>query len=114
MDSIHDMGGMDGFGPLEIDPGEPVFKEPWEGRVFAINMAMGAWGKWNLDASRHCKEHMEPATYLASRCFERWLYGAETLAIEHGLITRQELEARQREIAAEMAAEMAAEDGEDG
>ena len=31
--TIHDMGGMHGFGPVEAEPNEPVFHETWEGRV---------------------------------------------------------------------------------
>ena len=28
--SIHDMGGMHGFGPVEPEPNEPVFHADWE------------------------------------------------------------------------------------
>ncbi len=28
--TIHDMGGMHGFGPVEAEPNEPVFHEDWE------------------------------------------------------------------------------------
>ena len=41
MDGIHDMGGMDGFGPIPIEQDEPVFHAPWEGRVWALNAALG-------------------------------------------------------------------------
>ena len=44
MDGIHDMGGMDGFGKVDPEPNEPVFHENWEGRVLAMNRAMGASG----------------------------------------------------------------------
>ena len=53
MDSIHDMGGTDDFGRLDIEQDEPVFHEPWEDRGFAMNIAMGAWGKWNCPSSKH-------------------------------------------------------------
>ena len=33
MNGIHDLGGMHGFGPVEIERDEPVFHEGWEGRV---------------------------------------------------------------------------------
>ena len=36
MNGIHDMGGMDGFGPIEPETDEPVFHEAWEGRVLAL------------------------------------------------------------------------------
>ena len=39
--TIHDMGGMHGFGPVEAEPNEPVFHAEWEGRVLAMQRAMG-------------------------------------------------------------------------
>ena len=95
MDGIHDMGGMDGFGPIPIERDEPVFHAPWEGRVYAINTAVGAWGKWNIDAGRYGIELLHPALYLQSSYYERWLYRNENLMVEHGLITQDELESGQ-------------------
>jgi len=43
---------------------------------------------------RHAIERMEPGHYLTSSYYERWLTAAATLAVEHGLVTRSELEAR--------------------
>ena len=53
MNGVHDMGGQQGMGPIQFEKNEPVFHAPWEGRVYAINRTLGAWRKWNLDASRH-------------------------------------------------------------
>ena len=36
MNSIHDMGGMHGFGPIEVEKNEPVFHADWESRVYAL------------------------------------------------------------------------------
>ena len=91
MDGIHDMGGMDGFGPLPIERDEPVFHAPWEGRVYAMNTAVGVWGKWNIDAGRYGIEMRDPALYLQSSYYERWLYRNENLLVEHGIITCEEL-----------------------
>ena len=44
MNGIHDMGGMQDMGPIEREENEPVFHHPWEGRVYAMNRAMNAWG----------------------------------------------------------------------
>ena len=60
MDGIHDMGGMQGWGSVAIDPDEPVFREPWHGRAFAMGaMSMGLSGT-NLDAFRHGLERLHP------------------------------------------------------
>ena len=44
MNSIHDMGGMHGFGPIRPEKNEPVFHARWEGRILAIYSALGALG----------------------------------------------------------------------
>jgi nitrile hydratase beta subunit len=92
MDGIHDMGGMDGFGPIPIEQDEPVFHAPWEGRVWALNSALGALGKWNIDAGRYTMEQLDPALYLQSAYYQRWLCRTENILIAHDMVTRQELE----------------------
>jgi nitrile hydratase subunit beta len=95
MNGIHDMGGMDGLGPVRREANEPAFHADWERRAFAIvNLAMAAAGI-NIDEFRHAIERIPPARYLASSYYERWLAAAETLLIEHGVITREELLAKQ-------------------
>jgi nitrile hydratase subunit beta len=56
MNGVHDMGGMQGMGPIQPEKGEPVFHATWEGRAYAVTRAMGTWRKWNLDASRYQRE----------------------------------------------------------
>ena len=95
MDGIHDLGGMTGFGPVEVEPGEPVFHQPWEGRTFAMNaLGIVVLGAYNADEYRHAIERMEPAHYLAASYYERVLTGVATLLVEKGIVTREELEAR--------------------
>jgi len=62
MNGVHDMGGMHGMGPIQEEKNEPVFHELWESRVFALRRAMGAWGKWNIDVTRHEVELVPPST----------------------------------------------------
>ena len=92
MNSVHDLGGMHGFGPVRPEKNEPVFHARWEGRVFALNRAVGAWGKWNIDASRHQKERIPPAEYLRTSYFEKFLIGMTELLVSSGLVTRAEVE----------------------
>ena len=91
MNGIHDMGGMDGFGPIPIEHDEPVFHAEWEGRLYAINSVMGAWGEWNIDAGRACMERLDPVVYLQSPYYQRWLYRMENLLVERGMVTPGEL-----------------------
>src|SRR6185503_18569594 len=93
VNGVHDMGGMHGFGPVEPEPGEPVFHAEWERRAFALALAMGATGTWNLDGSRFARESIPPARYLASSYYEIWLGALEHQLEEHGLVSPAELEA---------------------
>ena len=42
MNGVHDMGGMDGFGKVEVEPKEPMFHAGWEARVLAMVRASQA------------------------------------------------------------------------
>jgi nitrile hydratase beta subunit len=98
MNGAHDLGGMHGFGPVDPEPNEPVFHAEWERRVFALNVSTGFLGKWNIDMSRHAREHMPPAEYLATTYYEHWLWGLERLLVEQGLLTPAEIDARVKDL----------------
>jgi nitrile hydratase subunit beta len=91
MNGVHDMGGMHGMGAIQREKNEPVFHARWESRVFALNRAVAAWGKWNNDASRHAKELIPPAEYLRFSYYERFLVGMIELLVKTGLVTRAEV-----------------------
>lgn len=90
MNGVHDLGGMHGFGPVVREGNEPVFHADWEKRVFAINLALAARVR-NIDEFRHAIERMPPARYLSASYYEKWLYAIETLLLEKGIATREEL-----------------------
>jgi nitrile hydratase len=92
MNGIHDMGGMHGMGPVQHEQNEPVFHEKWEGRIWAINQAIKAWKRWNIDAGRHAIEQIPPADYLRMSYYERWLVRNIALLVKHGLLTQQEVD----------------------
>ena len=93
MNGVHDMGGMDGFGKVEIEPNEPVFHEEWEGRVMALVRAMGAAGAFNIDTSRFYREALPPHVYLSSSYYKKWLLGLEDLLVDQGYVAPDEVEA---------------------
>lgn len=92
MNGIHDMGGMDGMGPIEPERDEPLFHAPWEARALALSLAMAGWRKWNIDASRHARERIPPADYLRFSYYEKWIAGLCDLMLQHGLVTQAELD----------------------
>jgi len=91
MNSVHDMGGMHGMGPVVIEPDEPVFHSDWEKRVFATRLACAYHRRWNSDINRYAVERMPPADYLASSYYEHVLFGLETVLVEQGVVTAEEL-----------------------
>src|SRR5437660_9025791 len=92
MNGVHDLGGMHGMGPIENERNEPVFHTRWEARAFALTLAMGAWRKWNIDASRHSRELIPPVEYLRMSYYEKWIAGLVELSVQAGLVTREEIE----------------------
>jgi nitrile hydratase len=91
MNGIHDMGGMHGLGPIEIEKDAPVFHAPWEGRVMALGDTMGAWGSWSVDRFRYLRETIAPVGYLAKPYYEQWLMTFLRLFREDGLVSEAEL-----------------------
>jgi len=91
MNGVHDMGGMDGFGKVEPEPKEPVFHAPWEGRVLAMQRAMGYAGAWPIDASRFAQERLAPQAYLGASYYQRWALAMERNLVERGYAETDEL-----------------------
>jgi nitrile hydratase len=91
--TIHDMGGMHGFGPVEAEANEPPFHEAWEGRVLAMQRATGFMGLWSIDGGRASLETLPPVTYLQSSYYQRWFLGLEKRVVAHGLVGADELAA---------------------
>jgi nitrile hydratase len=94
MDGVHDLGGLDGFGPVDASPSEPVFHEDWERRAFRVNMAvlmgLGPGGA----RFRHSIERMDPVHYLSSTYYEHWLTSSASLLVEAGRVSAAELAER--------------------
>jgi len=45
VDGVHDLGGLDGFGPVEHTDDEPMFAHDWERRTFRLMVgAIGSLG----------------------------------------------------------------------
>lgn len=93
MNGAQDLGGMMGFGPVQPEADEPPFHAPWERRAFALTLAMGFTGQWNIDMARQARESLPPARYLASSYYEIWFEALEHLLLERGLVTADEIAA---------------------
>lgn len=92
MDSMHDLGGKQGFGTVHYDPKTQHDHESWEKRIRALSAFLVSKKIYNMDEYRHAIERMAPAHYLSAPYYERTLTAVATLCIEKGLLTRDELE----------------------
>ena len=98
MNGVHDLGGMQGFGPIVREDDEPYFHEAWEERVFGLFFGCFAGGHFNVDMFRHAIEKMPGAHYLESSYYEHWLHAIESLMLANGSITEAEIRQRVAEL----------------
>jgi len=91
MNGIHEMGGMHGFGPIVYEDDEPVFHHAWEGRIYAMRthtpVPIPGGGRYAI-------ERLDPALYLASSYYERWLHAGIQGLIEAGAFSQAEFDER--------------------
>lgn len=102
MNGLHDMGGLHGFGPVIIEPNEPVFKTRWGARVFCMTQIIDTLGVWNLDEHRHEIELMAPQEYINATYYGRWLFAMERILARRNILTSAEIEQRIAEIKADL------------
>jgi nitrile hydratase subunit beta len=91
MIGAQDLGGAMGFGPVVREDAEPVFHAQWEARAFALTLAAGFLGRWNIDGGRHARESLPPAKYLASSYYKIWFEALEKLLLSSGLVGSAEV-----------------------
>jgi len=91
MDGIHDFGGQQGYGPIDVhEPDEP-FHYPWEARLFGITRAYTRPVPYSIDRFRFFRECIEPDQYLTRRYYDQWLEAHATLLVDAGAVTVEEL-----------------------
>jgi Nitrile hydratase beta subunit len=89
--AVHDRGGR----PTDaaIDRSEHEL-EDWEVLTDSLVGALSHRGVMNVDELRRGIETMPPAAYEAASYYERWLYSAETILTEKGVLEPGELDRR--------------------
>jgi nitrile hydratase len=91
--AIHDRGGWPTDEPIDMT--EHALAD-WELLMDAIVGGLGARGVMNVDELRRGIESMDPAAYEAASYYERWLFAAETILAEKGVVEPGELEEQLR------------------
>ncbi|MEX2650108.1 MAG: nitrile hydratase subunit beta [Alphaproteobacteria bacterium] len=93
MDGIHDLGGRQGFGLIDVDEPEQPFHHPWEARLLGLVRAMGRPGDWSIDWFRHCRELIDPVDYLTRPYYDQWLQTYAAMMVKSGVATVAEIAA---------------------
>ena len=91
MDGVHDLGGVQGFGPIVIDDDARPFHHDWEGRMWGINEAIKGDPSWTLDWWRHVRELIVPVDYLTRPYFDQWAQVYAALLIDSGIASLEEV-----------------------
>ena len=99
MARVHDRGGWPAAGLVDKSEHELSW---WEKRTDAIAMLLTSPHKrvMRVDELRRVIESMDPVAYEKSKYYERWLSALEMLMVEKGLLTREEIERKVKELAA--------------
>ncbi len=93
----NDIGG-NAAGPVDPGPHDP---ELWQRQLSALVASLGPRNRnvIRIDEFRLEREDMEPDLYQSLTYFELWAQGLSELLIEKGLLGRDEIEGRMRQIA---------------
>jgi nitrile hydratase subunit beta len=89
--AVHDRGGWPTDAPIDRTEHELA---DWELLADALVDALGRTGAMNVDELRRAIESMPPAEYEAASYYERWIFAAETVLEEKGILARGELDRR--------------------
>jgi len=90
MDGIHDLGGKQGYGPIEVDDDGSAFHHDWEGREWGISQCARTPGI-TIDWWRHCRELIMPEDYLGRPYFDSWAQTDFSTYIEAGWMSLEEI-----------------------
>lgn len=93
----NDLGG-NAAGPIDTNPHDP---ELWQRQLSALVASLGPRSRniFRIDEFRRTREDLEPDFYASLSYFELWTEGLSHLLIEKGVLRREEIEERMRQIA---------------
>ena len=95
MRRTHDMGGDPEAGPIDRSQHQ---MDDWEILADALNQVAGVKGLKTTDETRRAREDMESEGYLSMSYYERWIASLETVLVEKGVMTREEIDRKVKEL----------------
>lgn len=98
MPKVHDRGGWPTDEPIDMNDHEVM---DWEVRANAIRQVLGQKGLMRSDELRRGIENIEPNKYETLGYFERWAESMESLMVEKGILTREEIDQKMSDFTSE-------------
>ena len=94
MNGVHDLGYMEGMGPVGPTGWEPQYHAEWEKHAWAFFPFSARGGMFGLDEFRKHLENMHPLHYFTARYYEHWVEATEQIGEKKGYWTRADLDKR--------------------
>jgi len=92
MDSVHDLGGKQGHGPIDVNESVEPFHSEWEARAWAISKGIGGGAPdITIDWWRHVRETTIPVDYLTRPYLDSWLETDMVTLVDSNICTVEEL-----------------------
>jgi nitrile hydratase len=97
MPRVHDRGGWPEAGPIDKTGHDLTW---WEKRTDAMMVLLSSPEKRviRVDELRRAIESIEPVTYEKCGYYERWIMAIETLVVEKGILTREQIDRKVKEL----------------
>ena len=93
MDGMHDLGGKQGFGPVDRAHEDEPFHGAHDARAYGLSVCLRTERPYVIDWFRHVRELMVPNDYMTRPYFDQWLQTALALAIDEGRLSLDEIAA---------------------
>ncbi len=91
MDGVFDLGGKQGFGPVDRAHEDEPYHSEADARAYALSVAARGERAYPIDWFRHTRENMVPTDYLTRPYFDQWLQTTLAMAIDAGDISLDEV-----------------------
>ena len=89
MPRFSNVGGIQGFGPVDPTDNYQPFDWVWQARVWAINNVVPARYGHRGDEKRDLGEQLPAEVHMTQGYYERWLTRLEQMLVEDGLLVRR-------------------------
>lgn len=91
MDGVHDLGGKEGFGPVDRAHEDDPYHGDHDARAYGLSVSLRLERPYPVDWFRHVRELVDPVDYLTRPYFDSWLQTCVALAIDAGALELAEV-----------------------